>query len=567
VSPVQRVLRHLLRLPPRRFASESSTQWLSLSDGVRLATTVVRPVAAVPAPVVLVRTPLSTRRSSDSSRLFARVVAESGYTTVLQECRGRYGSEGRFTPFENEARDGEETLDWIADQQWGREPLGVLGLGYSGFAAWAVASRRPDRIGALAIGFQPRDPHAAFFSGGAFQLEWALRFGLGLGDRDAVPARSIDFERAVWYRPVCEADRVALRQSDAFRAWAARPDRDDFWQALCPALPEPAPPTLLVAGWYDGAIASQLADYAALRRAAAARGSTPPQLLLGPWGGGRPRAGSWRARRAVGEGAVLGATVDFFDRSLRAAGGRAAPVRVFVEGTDGWRDLADWPPPGAIEHTLYLRGEGRANALVGDGALSPEMPPADEAPDHFLYDPEDPVPTADCFLIGRGVLDQTSLEARADVLCYTSAPLPADLEVIGPVRLFLYAASNASSTDFTAKLVDVAPDGGACARCEGIVRIRSVTGADDPADVGVDTCQELSIDLNATACRFRRGHRIRLEVSSSSFPRFDRHPNTASQPELAGPQSFAVARQTVRHDAGHPSRLVLSVVPARGVPK
>jgi putative CocE/NonD family hydrolase len=564
VSPVQRILRHLLRLPSRRFTSESATEWIPLSDGVRLATTVIRPVSdeASPAPVVLIRTPLSTQRASDSSRFFARVIAETGHTVVLQECRGRYASEGRFSPFENEASDGAETLDWIAGQEWGRKPLGLLGLGYSGFAAWAAAALRPERVGALVVGFQPRDPYTSFFSGGAFQLEWALRFGLGLGDREVVAGRRIDFERAVRHRPVCGADRVALRQSDGFRAWVAHPARDEFWQGLCPALPEPAPPALLIAGWYDGALAAQLADYAALRQTARAGGSIPPELLLGPWRGGRPKARGWRARRAVGIGVVIGAAVDFLSRRLRGASARSAPVRVFVEAAEGWRDCADWPPPGAEEQSLHLRGEGRANALVGDGALSLEAPPAGESPDHFVYDPEDPVPTADCFRAGSRADDQRFLEARADVLCYTTDPLPSDLDVIGPVRLILYAATNAPSTDFTAKLVDVAPDGSARGLCEGILRIRPAPAEEASECLEPDTTRKLEIEMAGAGCRFRRGHRVRLEVSSSSFPRFDRNPNTRAKPESAGPESFAASRQTVRHDAAHPSRLLLSVLPA-----
>jgi len=562
MSPVQRILRHLLRLPPRRFASEAATEWIPLSDGVRLATTVIRPLRdeAAPAPVVLIRTPLSTQRASDSSRFFARVVAESGHTVVLQQCRGRYASEGRFSPFANEARDGAETLDWIASQEWGREPLGLLGLGYSGFAAWAAASLRPERVGALVVGFQPRDPYASFFSGGAFQLEWALRFGIGLGDREVVPGRRIDLERAVRHRPVCAADRVALRASDAYRAWASHPERDAFWQKLCPAVPQPAPPALLIAGWDDAALTAQLADHAALRNATQAAGSILPQLLLGPWSGGRPRAGGLRASRPLGRGVVIGAVVDFLNRRLRGASVRSAPVRVFVEAANRWRDCADWPPPGAEECRLHLRGEGRANALVGDGALSPEAPPAHESPDHFVYDPEDPVPTASRFRAGNRVDDQRFLEARADVLCYTTEPLPSDLDVIGPVRLILYADTNAPSTDFTAKLVDVAPDGSARGRCEGILRVRPASAGDGSEDLERDTTRKLEIELGAAGYRFRRGHRVRLEVSSSSFPRFDRNPNSRSNPETADPESFAAARQTVRHDAEHPSRLLMSVL-------
>ena len=205
MSPPQPILRHLLGLPRRRFASASSTHWLPLSDGVRLATTLIRPkgVGTERSPTVLIRTPLSTQNSADPSRLLARIIAEDGYTVVLQECRGRYASEGAFAPFENEASDGEETLAWIAEQAWGRDPLGLVGFGYSGFAAWAALSGKPERIGAMVIGFHGRDPYTSLYPGGALGLEGALHFGVGLGERTVVPGRHLDLARGVELWHVC----------------------------------------------------------------------------------------------------------------------------------------------------------------------------------------------------------------------------------------------------------------------------------------------------------------------------------------------------------------------------
>jgi putative CocE/NonD family hydrolase len=563
LSPLHRTLRHLLGLPRRRFASESSTHWLPLSDGVRLATTVIRPMAvgANRIPAVLIRTPLSTRNRADPSRFVARLIAEDGYTVVLQECRGRYASEGRFAPFENEARDGAETLAWISEQPWGREPLGLVGLGYSGFAAWATLSGSPERVGAVVVGFQGRDPYASLYSGGALHLDEALRFGVGIGENAVVSERSLELARGVEFRPVCEADRVVLRRVDGFRVWTGHPCRDAYWRALSPEIPTPPPPTLLLGGWYDPALGPQLADYAALRRAAGSNGGSSPELVVGPWAAGRAVRSRRRDRRGRQRGVILRSILGFLDRQLRDGPQRSVAVRVFMQEAEVWREFPAWPPPESGERVFYLRSEGRANGLVGDGELSPDAPVSEEAPDRFAYDPEDPVCTVGGFLPGDcGPADQRPVEARADVLCYSTSPLAADLDVAGPVQLVLYAASSASDTDFTAKLVDVAPNGRAANRCEGILRARWQAEGEAPTWFEADTPRRFEIDLWATGCRFRAGHRIRLEVSSSNFPRFNRNSNTREQPETADPEHFAVARQTVLHDREHPSQLVLRVL-------
>jgi putative CocE/NonD family hydrolase len=239
---------------------------------------------------------------------------------------------------------------------------------------------------------------------------------------------------------------------------------------------------------------------------------------------------------------------------------REAPVRIFVMGINRWRDESEWPPVRAKETRWYLHSDGRANTLNGDGALAPE-PSGDEASDSFRYDPADPVPTlggANLMFIPSGPFDQRKIEERPDVLAYTSAPLAKPLEVTGRIILKLHAASSAPDTDFTAKLVDVCSDGTAWNLTDGIVRARW-RGSDtavrllEPGKV-----KEYTIDLRVTSNVFLEGHRIRLEVSSSNFPRFDRNPNTGK--ELAVDGGFMAADQRVYHSALHPSCLVLPVI-------
>jgi putative CocE/NonD family hydrolase len=554
--------RRLLGIPPRRFRSELATDWLPLSDGVRLATTVIRPLTggAHRVPAVLLRTPSRAHSAADPILLLARILAESGYVVAVQECRGRHASEGKFTPFESEMRDGRETIDWIAEQSWFDGSLGLVGLGYAGFAAWAALCGAAKPVSAMVVAFGAREPHARFYPGGAFALADGLRWGTSIGERAAVARHRLDLERGLAFRPVRDADRVTLRSLDWFRDWVDHPRRDAFWRAIEPQIPATPPPTLLITGWQHSALGPQLDDYAALERASRSAGSPPPELVVGPCFATRGGAGErpQRPTRALGEG--LRACMAFLDRHLQGIGECGASVRFFVRGENRWRDASAWPLPDTEVRSYYLHSGGRANSLAGDGLLSTEPPAADEPPDRFIYDPSDPVPT----LGGRPGAsrssgDQRAIESRADVLCYTTPALTEDLELTGPVRAVLFAASDAPDTDFTAKLVDVRPNGCAVALCDGVLRCRWRDGGESPLWLEPDQPQRIEIDLRATSIRLRAGHRIRLEISSSNFPRFDRNPNTRTEPALAAPEQCVPAEQQVHHDGRCPSHVILPV--------
>ncbi len=561
MSPLHRTLRLLLGLPQQRCAVRSTTEWLQLSDGVRLATSVIRPVVGDrdSAPVLLIRTPRTTLKRLAAARFEAHRIAESGYNVVLQECRGRGASEGHFAPFENEQRDGGETLDWIAEQPWGNDGVGLFGFGYAGHAAWAALAAAPDRVAAIAIGFHGRDPYSRIYSGGALQLDAALRFGLACSETPASES-DVDFERGLRHRPLCEADRVAFQHSDTWRAFLAHPRRDDYWTERTPQLPEHPPAALLLAGWYDTALPSQLADHAALVERAVASGSVAPELVIGPWAAGTEVRGRRRGRRRR-RNVLLHHMIDFFDRRLRGSPARGTPVRVFTNGEERWRDLSAWPPSSARDSTWYLRAVRDADSPIDDGALSPAPPAPDEAPKRFCADPEDPVPSPGGALVSApGPADQRSVEARADVLCYSSSPLTHDLLIAGPVHLQLHVASNTPDGDFTAKLVDVAVDGTATIVCDGISRARRHGGGEHDVWFEGDTPRQLEIALSATVCLFRAGHRIRLEVAAANFPRFDRNPHSRNCPTSAAPTAFEAAQIPVLHDAIHSSQLTLPTI-------
>jgi len=548
--------RRWLGLPRARVRTESSLQWVTLSDGTRLATLVVRPAgpqrSAVPA--VLVRS--ADPADAAGSRTLAHLVAERGYAVVVQSCRGRGHSEGRFQPFVDEACDGAQAIDWVVEQPWSDGRLALAGTGYAGYAAWAACARARSQVSALAVGFAGRDPYAWLHSGGALQLELALLFGVGIGESSAVAARRLDLARSVRFRPLREADRVALRRTDWFRDWVDHPERDAFWQSLCPALPAPPPPTLMIAGWYHPALGAQLRDHADVASAARESGAAAPELVVGPWGATPlTRRERSRATRRVATG--LRAALAFLDRHLHDAPGGATPVRAYVRGANTWREAPAWPLPKAETRSYYLHtGSG------DDGHLSAQPPDANELPDVFVYDPADAVPSCGGVALDghSGPVDQREVERRGDVLCYTGDPLPTDLEIAGPVRVELFADSDAPDTDFTAKLVEVATDGVARNLCDGIARCRSGNGCERDG-LESERIERVEIDLWATGCRVRAGGCLRVELSSSNFPRFDRNPNTRIEPARADESDLAPARQTIYHDAQRPSRLVLQTLP------
>lgn len=547
------LVRRWLGLPPARFRTEESTEWVAVADGTRLATTrVCGRGEGAGHTRVLIRTPEPAPAMLLAALPIARLLAEQGHDVFVQECRGRGDSEGRFAPFENEAADGADAIDWVVRQPGPAERLALLGIGYGAHAAWAALARARQPVDALVACFGSRDPHAQLMRGGALQLEYSLAYALGLGESASEPLASLDLARAARHRPLREADRVALRRCDAWREWVDHPERDATWQEMAVALPPRLPATLLVAGWHHPALAAQLEDHAAL---VSRSDATRLELVIGPWGVGPTSRDPRRSESDPIAGALRAASA-----FLAPGGGRAAaPVRIFVGDRERWRDASSWPPPNVTLETFHLHSTGRANSADGDGRLA--AAPADgEPPDHYVYDPADPVPSAGGARIGAfGRVDQSTVESRGDVLCYTSDPLERDLEILGSARATLFVGSDAPDTDFTAKLVEVDASGTPRNLCDGIVRCRRREQA--ASWLSPDRIERVPVELCAAAHRVRAGHRLRLEVSSSSFPRFDAHGNTRDEPARLAPGAGRSARQTLHHDGDHPSKLELPVAP------
>jgi putative CocE/NonD family hydrolase len=547
-------------------------------DGTRLAADVYRPGSGGPAPALLLRTPYGRELALVSPYLEGLRLARAGFAVVVQDVRGRGGSGGDFTPFQHDAADGADTIAWIRRQSWCSGRIGLIGPSYSGVSQWLTAAEQPAGLEAIAPIMAPAAIDDGWVRRGrvferGFNVWWGLNLGLGAAghtsasdgaaptaNRDAI-LDALDRIDGI-YRLDDAADDPVVRAAAPFLA---------TWQQPGP-LPVPAvdlgrvaAAPLIVSGWYDVFLRGALASYERIRREGASPAARDPRLIVGPWshnvGGGVFDDRDFGVRSSLAQAGVPKEIESWLRRTLVAepssAAGRASPgpderagVRLFVMGADAWRDFGSWPPP-ARRVPLFLGSDGDARTRFGDGRLRPE-PQAEARPDAFDVDPADPLPTtggavllAGPFVAARaGPRNRRAVEERPDVLCYTSEALTEDAELIGPVAAVLWVHSTLGSMDFTAALVDVAPDGRAEIVADGIERIEVPdSGAPTPTPV------ECRIDLGATAIRLRAGHRIRLEVSSTDFPRF------ALPGGLTG--SGAVARNLIFHDDAWRSYLEL----------
>lgn len=539
-----------------------------MRDGARLAALHLWPIDLdETAPTVIVRSPYGVAGGRSSIGMVGRLIAESGYHVILQDVRGRYRSEGLFEPFVNERSDGGDTLDWVAGQSWCDGRIGLFGGSYHAYTAWAALAEQPARVNALAVAIGSSDLYPLFYEGGAFALSVALEWGLGVGERESVPRGHVDLERGLAFRPTREADRVALRTVDWVRDWIDHPRKDEYWQRLDHTPPPTAPPTLLLSGWYDFFLTAELDDFAKL--AAAARGGQHPhpRLVVGPWSHGMPARLAWWRHGFFGN--VLRNTVEHFDVHLRGEPDvrPKEPVRYFLAGSNEWRTASCWPPLETELRRLHIRARSNDAAPSPDtrGALDWGVPEADEEADVYLHDPDDPVPTVGGALFGlkSGAKDQGRLARRADVLTYDTATLDEALTIAGPVRLELFVSCDADDVDFTAKLVDVAPNGRALNLCDGIVRCRwrnAEASTTEPELLSPGEVTRARIELGSTAAVIGVGHRLRLQIASTNFPRFDRNPGNPMEPALCKPTDCRTSRQTIFHDAERPSHLEISIL-------
>ncbi len=531
-----RLAAKLAGLPPATTAvSVDRSLSVPMPDGVELLADRWYPTGRDDAPVLLTRTPYGRLD------LMARMLAERGYQVVQVSCRGTAGSGGEWVPFRSEQADGLATLQWLEAQPWFVPRVALFGASYFGLTQWAVAEDPPSWVKAIAPAVTASAFRGLFFPGGSFALETALSWSAGMEDRDASPLRKALTARRTRRQLSAAYGTLPLRDMDtaltgrpvpAFQEWIAHDEPDDPWWSPIDfgTRLDAAPPASMVAGWYDVFLADQLEDHKALTAA-----GRPTRLTVGPWHHGHPAS----------VGAFLADTLSWADVHLRGAEDDRAPVRVQLLGTRSWLDLPGWPPP-ATDVTWYLQPGGS----LGTG------PAPASAPSRYRYDPADPTPAAGGATLqssNAGPTDNRALEARADVLTFTTPVLDADTTVVGELTAELCVRSSLTHTDFFVRLCDVDMRGRSTNVSDGIVRLRP-----GRTEVQDDGSLRVCIRMSPTAVRFARGHRIRLQVSSGAHPVYLRNPGSGEP--LASATRLVVAEQAVFHDPDHPSRVVLPLL-------
>ena len=544
---------------------------VEMRDGISLATDVYLPDTAGPFAAVMIRLPYGKTVDYCGVAEIAQHWNRKGYAFVGQDCRGTYGSGGVFDPAHpySEAEDGHDTVAWIAEQAWSSGRVALTGESYYSLTSFAAASIPHPALACIVPGDFPVDRFDGTYRNGCLRLAaealWAIWWMDPLGHPvPGEPLPTVD----VWHLPVAGMARAAGLPNHYFDELVefSQPG-SRYWEYRCrrEAHDAIAIPILHFCGWYDNYLGQQLRDWKRYRRLDRSGGRN--FLMIGPWSHEGPSGPAERVGLVpvVEDGTHRWDRMQgFYDRYLMGLenGFEAEPlVSYFVIGADEWRRADTWPPPGSETQTWYLHGPGASEA---GGGLSTEAPGAEE-PDCYDYDPADPVAWAvgtNPWTFGLNLGDRRPVEARPDVLVYTSAPLSEPIEVVGDLSARLHVSSDAVDTDFTVALVDVFPDGAANLIQDGILRM----GLREPEHgrrlLEPGRVYAVEVDLWAIAYRLPAGHRLRVEISSSEFDRYDRNLNTAALPGRSS--EMVVARQTVFHDADRPSHVRIPVRPVTG---
>jgi hypothetical protein len=559
VTVPTRAIEAALRLPPAitRRVSVRRNLVVPTRDGVALLADHYAPrlpgAAGVP-PTVLVRTPYGRRGGMS---LLGRLVAERGFHVVIQSCRGTFGSGGAFEPLLHEREDGMDTLEWLRRQPWYAGRFGMFGASYLGFVQWAIAADAGDELAAMVAVASASQTRESTYTGGAFALDTVLTWAELLGAQEQRWfTRQVELKRGqpklragLDHLPLSEADRVATGLSvPFFQEWLRHTEPGAaYWRQRGhdERISDVRAPVAMVTGWHDIFLPAQLADYQTLRETGAA-----PYLTIGPWTHGS--VGLFAA--AMREGLAW----------LRAqlSGDRAAlrpvPVRVHLGGGGGWRDLEAWPPPARVQAWHLRPGGGLAPHPPPPSSTSdtPHTSDTPDTPDTLWYDPADPTPSLGGPLLvanRAGQVDNRAVEARPDVLVYTTAPLPTSVDVLGPVEAVVYVRGDLAHFDVFARVCDVDRRGRSWNVCDGLARV-----APGRFSTGTDRVAEVWVQLWPTGYRFRSGHRIRLQVSGGAHPRFARNPGTGEP--LGAAIELRAGGQSIFHDPAHPSAVLLPVI-------
>lgn len=558
-----------------------------MRDGILLATDVYRRANDAAVPALVVRMPYDKERYVSPEMM---TFVKAGYAVVVQDTRGRFASQGDFNPNFQEINDGADCYAWVAQQPWCNGQLGTMGTSYLGQSQWLAAPHMPGAVKTMIVLLAPVDHYSDIaYRGGVLNLGsmlfWCSMMAIGEQTRRLAQGQATqeDAERQAAalgrlmqnYGTLPLTDMAHLQGvSPHFFDWIGHPSYDTYWQGIDAGRYEQLnKPVLHIGGWYDIFLNGTLQTYIGMRnKATSSEARKRQKLVVGPWSHGTNWTSSYHEQdfglHASGDAAGLTALqqrwMDRWVKGVENGIDREKPVRIFVMGINRWRDEDDWPLPDTVYMSYYLHSNGRANTLHGDGTLSTTKP-TQEAADRFVYDPHNPAPSIGGanltpFASTIGPRDQHAVELRDDVLVYSTPELSQPLEVTGPIRALLYVSSSALDTDITCKLVDVHPDGRAMLLTDGILRLRYRHSLAEPSLLAPDEIVEVGIDLWSTSNVFLPGHRLRLEVSSSCFPRFARNSNTGGDIVNETVEQYRPAINRIFHDESHPSSLILPII-------
>ena len=553
-------------------------QAIPMQDGIKIYADCYLPKEEGKYPVIITRTPYGVQRPGMHQTMVN--LAQHGYAVVLADVRGRYESEGEWEPFRDEAQDGYDMIEWAAAQSFSNGDVGLQGGSYLGHNQWAAASQKPPQLKVIVPRVASTNIYANWLSmGGAFRLSFNFGWGaVRMPYRIMLPQywhtesfmpENLKYENVLQHLPLMTMDEYGSgAKIKHYRDWLTHQSYDDYWKEISDEerFDQVSVPAYTMGGWFDIFVQGTVNGYVGMRNEGGTEEArTQSRMMIGPWGHGVSQSfGGWD----FGPDAVVDASKrerQFYDIFLKGEKNELyheKPVQIFYMGANKWRGEDNWPIPGTEYEKIYLTNSGPANSVRGGGQLSFTMPTT-EGSDQYRYDPLQPVQTTggnNCCGTPTlsGPRDQRPIERREDVLVYTSDVLEEEVTIAGAISMTLFAATDGLDTDWMIKLIDVQPDGYAMPVSEGILRARFKDGLDQMKLLTPDEVYQYVIEMMPTANVFLPGHRIRIDITSSNFPQFNRNPNTGA--DLGTSAETRIAQQTIYHGAERASYITLPTV-------
>lgn len=556
----------------------------TMRDGCKLLADVYRPNTKEDLPVLLMRTPYDKRTAQSCVYLDPTWYARYGYMVVVQDCRGRYASDGNWTPFLNETDDGFDTIEWASSLPGANGKLGMYGFSYAGAVQLLAASANPKNLVAIAPALTGSDFFNGWtYEGGALSQAFVQSWAISLAQNTAMKQGDFDSAKELgqllgqvqgffFASPLSSVPDLLSKFAPYYSEWLKHDCYDEYWKkiAVRERYDNINVPALHIGGWYDIFIAGTIKNFIELNKRKKQKSGADraeQKLLVGPW-----YHLPWQSQMGCCDfgteavNVVNAAQLSWFNRHLKGLEqeSKQQDVSVFLMNANKWQPLEDWPPHTVYPTNFYLHSNGRANTKDGDGALSRKLP-ADEAWDSFIYDPSFPVFSLGgrscCFdlVAPMGPRDQRPNQSRNDVLVYTTEAFHSDTTLMGQITLKLFAASTAYDTDFTVTVSEVHQCGKAVNLANGILRASRRESLIHPRKIEPNAVNEYNIKVGWTAALIKKGNRVRVELSSSNFPHYNINPNNGGSANKADIQDRIPARQTIFHDSRYPSHLVLPI--------